>query len=95
VIIPRPTHNDYLLPYVEERAVPTGDQSRHSAWVKWYLDAPTWKCPKCGCIISGRSANCVFCRLQHRIITPRPEGMKCMTDAEIDEWITKNSHPQS
>ena len=89
MLIPRPTYNDYISPIVETN-IPAGDQSRRCAWVKWYLDAPTWKCPKCGCVMLGRSAECVFCRLQHRVITPRPEGMKCMTDAEIDAWMASH-----
>ena len=72
MIIPRPTHNDYLTPDPAPVQESGKNWARHRAWVDYLFSLPTWKCHECGTTMMGDVERCVWCWLKYRKIIPKP-----------------------
>lgn len=74
MLIPRPT-------YKEEESEPENDGTIKpyvTPWFRWFWNVPDWKCLICGAVMFGRVENCVYCRIRHNTLTPRPSSYVLM-----------------
>ena len=68
MLIPRPK---YTGP--EARAVTDGEYTEEDYnWIRWFINVPDWKCPRCGGTMFGRMEYCIFCKVRHNTHTPKP-----------------------
>lgn len=66
MIIPVPKYNEPELSFKDEKDL------QDAAYIKWYLNVPSWVCTHCKATMFGRMEYCVYCKLRLGIDTPRP-----------------------
>jgi len=65
MIIPIPTDNT--------PANTDADGQLTHDYIRWRINVPPWKCPKCGCVVFGRAKYCGYCKMQLNTHTARPD----------------------